>query len=114
MWIHPMAEDRRVLDADPLSGITTNFVYEDNGGETADNIVIESSQDVTQIIESNKRQRNAINRHQPHGEWTKVGSIPMTIYYDLKKKGILDDQVKLSAWLNDPDNRAFRTRVSRV
>ena len=98
-----MAEDRRVLDADPLSGITTNFVYEDNGGETADNIVIESSQDVTQI-----------NRHQPHGEWTKVGSIPMTIYYDLKKKGILDDQVKLSAWLNDPDNRAFRTRVSRV
>jgi hypothetical protein len=35
-------------------------------------------------------------------------------YMDLKKKGILDDQVALKRWLNDPENRYFRTRPGQV
>jgi hypothetical protein len=44
----------------------------------------------------------------------KVASIPMTLFYDLKKQGIIDDPARLKAWLNNPDNRFFRTRPGRV
>jgi hypothetical protein len=44
----------------------------------------------------------------------KVGSIPMSIYHELQKQGILQDEKRLKKWLNDPDNRVFRTRPGRV
>ena len=48
------------------------------------------------------------------GDMHKVASIPMSIFYDLKRKGILDDPVAMKKWLNDPDNRVFRTRPGQV
>jgi len=39
-----------------------------------------------------------------------VASIPLSIYYDLKRQGIVDDPVRLKRWLNDSDNKYFRTR----
>jgi hypothetical protein len=44
----------------------------------------------------------------------KVASIPMNVYFDLKEKGILDDPAALKRWLNDSDNRFFRTKAGRV
>jgi hypothetical protein len=55
-----------------------------------------------------------MDRHQKHGEWSKVASIPLSVLYDLKARGIADDPKKMKAWLNDPDNRAFRTRDARI
>jgi hypothetical protein len=49
----------------------------------------------------------------------KVASIPMTVIDDLNKVGImrgfaiLDDK-RFAAWLNDPMNRAWRTRTGVV
>ena len=107
-------EIKRNLSNDAASGIKTDFIYE--AGETLkdDKITIASSQDVTAILEANKRARNEIDRHQKHGEWSKVASIPMSIYYDLKAKGIADDPKQLAKWLNDSENRAFRTRDARI
>ena len=48
------------------------------------------------------------------GEWSKVASIPMPLYYRLKRDGIADDPKRMKAWLNDADNRFFRTRPGRV
>jgi hypothetical protein len=45
---------------------------------------------------------------------SRVASIPLTVYYDLKQKGILDDQTAMKKWLNDPDNELFRTRKGKV
>ena len=45
---------------------------------------------------------------------SRVASIPLTVYYDLKQKGILDDQAAMKKWLNDPDNELFRTRKGKV
>ncbi len=108
--------DGRVLDFDNTTGITTNFHYEDaNTGRESDNkIVIEQTQDVTSIIESNRRQLNMVDKHAKYGEWSKIASIPLSIYYELKKKGIVDDPKKMKKWLNDPDNRYFRTRGGRA
>tara|TARA_Y100000361_G_scaffold10692_1_gene8590 strand:+ start:132 stop:458 length:327 start_codon:yes stop_codon:yes gene_type:complete len=107
--------DRRTLDLDALLGTRTDFIYETNGsGLKGDNIIISETQDVTDIIEANKRSANDTDRHTPHGEWSKVASIPLTIYYDLKRQGITEDQTRMKKWLNDPDNKYFRTRAGRV
>jgi hypothetical protein len=43
-----------------------------------------------------------------------VAQIPMALYYDLKSKGITEDPARMKAWLNDPENRYFRTRPGTV
>ena len=48
------------------------------------------------------------------GEGQRVASIPAVIWEDLIRRGIAGDKKKLKAWLNDPDNRAFRTRLGKV
>jgi len=103
-------EDRRTLNFDSDALIRTDFGYEAGDTLNDDTIIISETQDVTAIIEANKRSANAIDRHQKHGEWSKVASIPLNIYYDLKRQGIVDDPVRLKRWLNDSDNKYFRTR----
>ena len=83
-------------------------------------LVIATEQDVTDIIEQNKQEYNANN-----GRWggdlfdNKIASIPLTLIDDLNKKGIMSgfaikDEKEFRKWLNNPDNRFFRTRQGRV
>ena len=108
--------EKRLLDNDPLTGIKTEFNYEeDSSGQLSkDKFVISTEQDVTKIIESNKRSANAVDKHQKWNEWSKVASIPLTVYYKLQREGILNDQAAMKKWLNDPDNRYFKTRGGKV
>ena len=81
--------------------------------------VLEVRQDVSQIIEQNKAQFNAIDERAKWGEFTKIASLPMVVIDDLNKKGIMRgfavmDQKRFKAFLNDPDNRFFRTRPGEV
>jgi len=99
---------KKLLDTDPITGIRHVFNYD----ETTDEAVITAEQDVSSIIESNKQAYN--DAPDRHGEWSRVAQIPMVIYMDLKKKGILEDQVALKRWLNDPDNKYFRTRSGTI
>ena len=85
-------------------------------------IVIEMRQDVSDIVEQNKKEYNS---YDERARWSdelfgnKVASIPMTVIDDLNKAGImrgfavLDDK-RFAAWLNDPMNRAWRTRTGVV
>lgn len=107
-------EDRRTLNIDEMLGTHTEFVYESGDTLKDDKIIISESQDVTSIIEANKRSLNEVDKHKPYGEWSKVASIPLTVYHDLKQRGIVDDPARFKRWLNDPDNRYFRTRGGRV
>jgi hypothetical protein len=101
---------KRFLDSDPLTGTETWFHW--NGDGT---FSIETKQDVTGVVERNKALYNEHDERTPwRGEWHLVGSIPLTVYFDLKQKGVLDDQKALKRWLNDPDNRGFRTRPGQV
>ncbi len=94
----------RLFSHDPLTGITRKFHWDD----TTDEFLIQTVQDTTDIVEMNKLEFNEAPTRW--GEWTKVASIPLSIYFDLKKKGIADDEDALKRWLNDSDNLAFRTR----
>lgn len=98
----------KIFNLDPLSGIKSVWHYDD----TTDTAFIEKRQDVTAIVEANKTEMN--QDHGRYGEWSKVASIPLSVFYDLKQKGIVDDPVAMKKWLNDSENKFFRTRPGRV
>lgn len=85
-------------------------------------VIIEDVQDCTAIIEKNKKEYNS---YDERARWSdepfqnKVASIPLTVIDNLNKQGILRgfhvlDQKRFKAWLNDSDNRFFRTRTGRI
>ena len=87
-----------------VMGIEREFHYD----ESSDTFTIETKQDVTDIVEWNKAEYNEYS-HPQFGTMRKVASIPLPLYYELKRKGIIDDPNALKKWLNDPDNKFFRT-----
>lgn len=106
---------KRLISFDNETKISNNFTFEeDTSGKGEHSFVLSREQDVTEIIKENKDLYNDSDKRDPYGHWNKVASIPMVLYYDLKEKGILDDPKALKKWLNDPDNRAFRTREGTV
>lgn len=100
----------RTLEMDPIMQIVRSYHEQPSDGTTT----IATSQDVTQIIEDAKANYNRFDSHAPWGEMEHVAFLPSSIMFDLRKKGILDDPVAFKRWLNDPDNRMFRTRPGRV
>jgi len=101
--------NKKILSHDADTGITKYFQDNLDGTYT-----IETDQDMSGILEANKNEYKETDKHTKYGEWSKVASIPLSIYYDLKAKGILDDPAAMKKWLNDPDNKYFRTRVGKV
>lgn len=100
--------DKIISDDSATTGIVTKFHYDADKDEA----IIQKTQDVSGIIEANKQQFNSAPERW--GEWTKVGSIPLSVYYELERQGITKDQEAMKKWLNDPDNRYFRTRPGTV
>ena len=78
-------------------------------------VTIETVQTVDAVAEDNKAVFNQFDeRTNWKGDMHRVASIPMSIFYDLQRKGILNDPAAMKKWLNDPDNRVFRTRPGQV
>mgnify|MGYP003641749203 CR=1 FL=1 len=101
-----------------LSDGITNTSFIDNG----ENLVILKSQDITSILEMNKREFAEQDERKRWGNdafSNKVASIPLAVFAELEKLGITRgfavlDNKRFNAWLNDPDNRAFRTRAGKL
>lgn len=85
-------------------------------------IIIETRQDISAILEQNKKEYNSFDER---AKWSdellgnKIASIPMTVIDDLNKQGIMRgfhiiDEKRMKAWLNERDNRVFRTRTGVV
>ena len=95
-------------------------VYADGDG----GLIIETKVDLTAIIESNKAQYNERSGKGGWGEEildprNKIATIPNIIIDELNSKGIMRgfavvDSVAFKRWLNDPDNKVFRTRGGNV
>jgi len=102
--------EKKLFDKDDALGITRIWHYD----AEKDEATIETRQDVSKIIEENKQEYAQIDERARWGEWTKVASIPLSIYFQLKREGKLDDQEYMKKWLNDRDNQYFRTRSGEV
>ena len=69
---------------------------------------------VDDTIEANTAMRNAASAGWK-GDWHKVASIPLNIYYDQYHAAIQQDDMKfVNRLLNDSDNRAWRTKGGRL
>lgn len=101
--------DTRVINNDVEAGIVTLMHYDD----ADDSMTIEDIQNVEPLVEQNK----ALYNDSP-GNWKgnmhRVASIPMTVYNQLVQSGCARDKKCMKRWLNDSDNRVFRTRDGRV
>jgi hypothetical protein len=105
---------KKLLSHDSVTGISKVFHYDPSQDEN--NFVIETVQDTAAIVEANQAELRTSRALGRSGNETmvKVASIPLTIYFELKKKGLTGDPVAMKRWLNDPDNRFFRTREGVV
>lgn len=96
--------EAKVLQHDPFTGLTKYFHPD------GDDFVIQTEMPahvVDDIVEANRLYFNDAPSTWENGR--RVASIPIHIYWDLKRKGIADDDAAMRRWLNDPDNRFFRT-----
>ncbi len=100
---------KRPISSDPLSGKQTYLRYE------GDDTVLVREQKVDHIIkqaheiERDYKPGNLIGNTQKHTQH--IAEIPQSLYFDLiKKLGHPKHNKKAWArWLNDPENRFFRT-----
>lgn len=103
-----------VVDDDPISG--SKLVY--HFDPVSEKATLEDRQDVTALIERNKRLQNGPPTVSKTKEWEMIASIPANIHAELKRKGIITSmhedpwQRKLLKWLKD--HPAFRTSLRRI
>lgn len=100
--------EQRTFDSSPELGITRNWYFDHDTGQ----VTIEAVQEVDHLLEANKAALNGAD--ESWGDGARVAAIPMNVYDELRRTGIADDKKAFKKFLNDPDNRAFRTRPGRV
>jgi hypothetical protein len=100
-----------LFDVNPLTGTRKMWHYDADKDEAT----IETIIDATAIVADNQQKFNSFDEKANwKGDMHHVASIPMALFYKMKAEGKLDDQAYMKRWLNDPDNRAFRTRPGEV
>lgn len=96
-------------------GSVTTFHDQDDGG-----IVIAKEQNISALIDANKEEYNtADSKWNDNALENRVARIPMAVFEDLQKQGItrgftVIDMPRFKAWLNNPDNKVFRTKAGRI
>ena len=96
-------------------GSVTTFHDVDDGG-----VVIAKEQNISALIDANKEEYNTANsKWSDNALENRVARIPMAVFDDLQKQGItrgftVIDQKRFKEWLNNPDNKVFRTKAGRI
>jgi hypothetical protein len=108
---------KKILDV--KDGVVRTAYDDGDGG-----LIIKHTSDLTDFIEHTKAQFNENSGTKGWGDnpidrKNKIASLPTEIINDLNAKGIMRgyyimDQKAMKRWLNDPENRVFRTRGGTV
>jgi len=103
--------------AEKISNGISNTEFSDDG----DQLIIKQEQNITDIIEANKADYNATDSKASWGDTlnNRVARIPLVVFAELEKQGItrgftIIDMKRFKDWLNNPENRVFRTRAGRI
>lgn len=103
--------DWTLLEWDPVTGRTVWTLFD---GEKT---VIRTDYPVSSIMEHNAAVRNATPDGW-QGDYHRIASVPLNLLHDentgLMKAHKEGDDAYVSRWLNDIDNRAWRTKDGRV
>jgi hypothetical protein len=100
------------VDYDPVTKIKTVFEAEADDSQ----YTIASLQDATDIVEQNKYLYNEFDQRARHTSemYNRYAQIPLNLFFELERKGITRDPVAFKKWMDDPDNRFFRTRPGKL
>lgn len=98
----------RFFDHNPETGMTEIFHY-DNG-----RVWMETVMDAQPVFDDNQREYNSVDERAKWGEFTKVASVPMHLFTEMRRSGVLKDPKAIAKFLNDRDNLKFRTRPGRL
>lgn len=81
-----------------------------------DSMAVESAQDVSEIVKRNKHDYNERDGEGFGGGQMMhhIARIPLAIVDDLMRRGIWQNPERMKKWLNDPDNKAWRTKPGRI
>lgn len=103
--------DWSLFDYDPQTGRQV-WVMEDG-----DRQLFRIDYPVGGMVEENKTWRNMAESNWK-GDYHRVASIPLNLLHDentgLNKAWLQGDENHFKKWLNDPDNRAWRTKEGKV
>lgn len=101
--------------------IISNGITRTEFSDDGDQLIITQKQDITGIIEANKRDYAETDANTKWGDTlnNRVARIPLTVFAELEKQGItrgftIIDMKRFKEWLNNPDNQVFRTRAGRI
>ena len=106
---------KRLVQKDAITGKETYAHFQDDG-----TMVFETNQDISSLISKNTSERNEYRSGSLRGNTQrhqqKVAEIPTALYHQLiQELGQPKDNPKgWKKWLNDYDNRFFRTSGGRV
>lgn len=91
---------------DHKTGLKSEFITED------EKHIAHTTQDVQPVIEHVKNLKH--NTIRPGKDLRHVAEVPMVIYQKALREGWSKDSAKWKKWLNDPDNKVFRTWQGKV
>ena len=91
--------------------VTTRYTEITTDSETGLPLIT-YTQDTKPIVEACKRAASNFTGTSKTG-WTKVASIPNVVVQRLMQTGIWYDEQAMNVWLNQRDNRVFRTDDAR-
>lgn len=99
-----------LFDFDPITKIESH-VHEEEG-----KLTVASFQDVEDIIEANKRLYNSTDERARYTAevFNHTAQIPLNIWFELWRTGVAQDEMSLRKWLDNPDNKYFRTRPGKL
>tara|TARA_B100001057_G_scaffold394187_1_gene403301 strand:+ start:3480 stop:3773 length:294 start_codon:yes stop_codon:yes gene_type:complete len=94
---------RTVIDT--KTNLVSEFITEDNKN------IYHTSQNVQPVLDHVKRikETTVLSKELRH-----VAEVPMVIYQQAMREGWVNDKAKWKRWLNDPDNKLFRTWPGKV
>jgi hypothetical protein len=102
---------RRLFSHNAALGITT-YAHVDHD---SDKIVLQKVVDEEGLLENTQRSRNSYTSLDRMGDgFQHVAEVPMHIYSQWLADGRDKDEAFVRRWLNDPENRRYRTRLMRV
>ncbi|HZR02338.1 MAG TPA: hypothetical protein VFA81_04090 [Burkholderiales bacterium] len=110
-------ETTRLFTDDATMGRTEIFHYDTEKDDGS--FSIETIQVVDDLVEANKYLANSEDSNW-QGDMHRVASIPMNMFSHPSLQGIVTpagrilDQKAFKKWLNDPDNRVFRTKLGHL
>lgn len=81
--------------------------------DATDEVHFENRQPIAERLELNAELRKDTPAGWK-GDMHKVASIPLVVYAELQRQGITRDAAALKRWLNQSENRVFRTKEGIV